>query len=312
MLSMHIPTIEGYSEAHADWYLGYSTAFNLCQLSNGLLLGYLTSYIEEFSRPIIEQVDEYQRKARSCSSNSERDDILYSMDILDFLGQIAENFASTAQRHGDVLLYGGLAIDGYHDKDVKLDLNAIKESTSADNWRQVIKGLINIFEFMYLFSITESYLKEVVKNENVTSFVGKALRDNPSLITLLDEDFKLPRSFLIRVWDLFVQVRNIYAHSFGYINQKDKKSVEKGRAAFVHEYENLAIEWHLFDLHAMDEFFDGDRMFSGKMYLLSDTEISVFRNFVRIFIPALSRLEKQERRNGSSAPTMLDEDQVKS
>lgn len=295
MLSMHIPTIESHSETHADWYLGYSTAFNLCQLSNNLLLSYLTSYIEGASRPVIEQMDEYSHKTKDCNTRYEKDDILYSMDILDFLSQIAESFASTAQKHNTMLLYRGLAIEGYHDENVRLDLNAIKESTSAKSWYQVIKGLINVFEFMYLFSITEDHLKEIVKNDNASGVIGKALRDNPGLVTQFEKEFKLPRGFMINTWGFFIQIRNLYAHSFGYINQKDKESIERNRESFVRAYESLAIEWHLFDPGVMDDFFNNERLSIGKMYLICDSEISIFRNFVRIFIPALSKWEKQER-----------------
>ena len=294
MLNMHIPTIESYSEIHADWYKGFSTAFNLCQLSNYLLLSYLTSYIETISRPIIEESDEYSRCIKKCKNEAERDDLLRSLDIVDMLQQIAADFAATHQKHKDILFFSGLEVNGYHDKNVNLNLNEIRESTTAKSWNQVIKGLVNIFEFLYLFSVTENHLKKIVSSNNTTGIVGKVLNDKSGIIQHFDEEFKLPRNFMIRLWVFFVDIRNLYAHSFGYINEKDKGSIFENRKAFADAYDKLPIDWHLLDHDMIDDFFSEDRLIVGKMYLISDSEICAFRNFVRIFVPELSKWEKRE------------------
>lgn len=99
---------------------------------------------------------------------------------------------------------------------------------------------------------------------------------------------------MIRLWVFFVDIRNLYAHSFGYINEKDKGSIFENRKVFADAYDKLPIDWHLLDHDMIDDFFSEDRLIVGKMYLISDSEICAFRNFVRIFVPELSKWEKRE------------------
>lgn len=292
MLNMHIPTIENYSSDHADWYRGFSTAFNLSQLSNYLFLSYLTTQVSQ-NTPILEEQPEYIAGVKKCRSSEDIDDLLHSIDILDMLNQIITDFASTGQKHNEILFYRGLSIHGYHDKNVKVDLKEILSSTTEKSWNKVIRGLVNVFEFLYLFSVTEDHLKVIVNEDNAKAVVGKALKNKPGIIEHFDVEFKMPRNFIIKLWEFYVEVRNIYAHSFGYINEKDKKCLTKKREEFLEAYENLPMDWHLFDHDMMDDFFHDGKIVVGKMYLVSVNEVCIFKNFVRMFIPELSRWEKR-------------------
>nr|WP_323169869.1 hypothetical protein [Pseudomonas bubulae] len=301
MLNMQIPTIENYSEAHADWYRGFSTAFNLSQLSNNLLISYITTQAE-LNSDYFENTSEYHYGINLCRNGDDRTDLLHSLDIINMLKLIVKDFAATNAKHQDILLFQGLSIEGYYDEDVKVDLNEILESTTEKSWNKLIRGLVNVFEFMYLFSVTEDHLKEVVELTSTTTVVSKALKNKPGLIKHLEEEFKLPRDFMIKLWKFYIEIRNLYAHSFGYINEKDKSSITIKKAAFVEAYENLPFEWHLIDNDLVDTFFDEDKLIVGKMYVMSVSEICVFRNFVRIFIPEFSKWEKQEAVKANAKP----------
>lgn len=292
MLNMHIPTIENYSAEHADWYKGFSTAFNLSQLSNYLFLSYLTTQVSQ-NEHILENQMEYAIGIKDCKNEEERDDLLNSIDILDMLNQIVADFASTDRKHNEMLFYRGLSIHGYHDKNVKIDLKEILNSTTEKSWNKVIRGLVNVFEFLYLFSVTEDHLKVIVNLDNTKSVIGRALKDKPGIIEHFETDFKMPRNFIIKLWEFYVEVRNIYAHSFGYINEKDKENLARKREEFIEAYDKLPIDWHLFEHDLMDDFFNDEKISVGKMYLISVSEICIFKNFVRIFIPQLSRWEKR-------------------
>lgn len=292
MLNMHIPTIENYSNQHADWYKGFSTAFNLSQLSNYLFLSYLTTQVSQNTH-ILQTLPEYKADLKKCNNSKDHDDLLHSMDILDMLNQIIAEFTSTGERHREHLFYQGLSIHGYHDKDVKIDLKEILNSTTEKSWNKVIRGLVNVFEFLYLFSVTEDHLKILVKEHNTTSIVGKALNDKPGIIEHFHHEFKMPRNFIIKLWEFYIEVRNIYAHTFGYINEKDKIRLTDKRDGFLRAYEKLPMDWHLFDNDLEDDFFNDEKIVPGKMYLISVSEICIFRNFVRMFIPELSRWEKR-------------------
>jgi hypothetical protein len=292
MLNMHIPTIENYSDKHADWYKGFSTAFNLSQLSNYLFLSYLTTQVSQNTH-VLQSLPEYKAGLKQCNNGEDRDDLLHSMDILDMLNQIVADFTSTGERHREHLFYQGLSIHGYHDKDVKIDLKEILNSTTEKSWNKVIRGLVNVFEFLYLFSVTEDHLKVLVKEQGTTSIVGKALNDKPGIIEHFHNEFKMPRNFIIKLWEFYIEVRNIYAHSFGYINEKDKIRLTEKKEGFLRAYEKLPMDWHLLDNDLEDDFFDDEKIVPGKMYLISVSEICIFKNFVRMFIPELSRWEKR-------------------
>ena len=292
MLNMHIPTIENYSDEHEDWYKGFSTAFNLSQLSNYLLLSYLTTQVSQ-NTPTLKDQPEYRAGLKKCKNSNDHDDLLHSIDILDMLNQIIDEFTSTDKKHNEALFYQGLSIHGHHDKNVKIDLKEILNSTTEKSWNKIIRGLVNVFEFLYLFSVTEDHLKVIVKQENAKSVVGKALKDKPGIIEHFDAEFKMPRNFIIKLWEFYVEVRNIYAHNFGYINEKDKNCLTKKREEFLEAYEKLPMDWHLLNNDLEDDFFNEEKIVIGKMYLISVSEICIFRNFVRIFIPELSRWEKR-------------------
>lgn len=301
MLNMQIPTIENYSDAHADWYRGFSTAFNLSQLSNNLLISYITTQAESNS-DYFENTGEYHYGINSCRNSDDRTDLLHSLDIINMLKLIVTDFAATHAKHKEILFFQGLSIEGYHDDDVRVDLNEILKSTTENSWNKLIRGLVNVFEFMFLFSVTEDHLKEVVELASTPTIVSKALKTKPGLIKLLEEEFKLPRDFMIKLWNFYLEIRNLYAHSFGYINEKDKSCITVKKAAFVDAYNNLPFEWRLMDNDLVDNFFDEDKLIVGKMYVMSVSEICIFRNFVRIFIPELSKWEKQEAVKANPKP----------
>lgn len=301
MLNMQIPTIENYSEAHADWYRGFSTAFNLSQLSNNLLISYITTQAEQNSQ-YFENTLEYSYGINLCRNGDDRTDLLHSLDIVDMLKLIVTDFAATHAKHKKILFLQGLSIEGYHDDDVRVNLNEILKSTTENSWNKLIRGLVNIFEFMFLFSVTEDHLKDVVELTSTPTIVSKALKNKPGLIKLLEEEFKLPRDFMIKLWNFYLEIRNLYAHSFGYISEKDKSCIIIKKAAFVDAYNNLPFEWRLMDNDLLETFFDEDKLVVGKMYVMSVSEICIFRNFVRIFIPELSKWEKQETVKASPKP----------
>ncbi len=300
MLNMYIPTIENHSKDHADWYRNFSTAFNLSQLSNYLLLSYITTQVEQ-NKKIIFMQNEYKLGSRECKTSEDRADLIESLDIIDMLNQITAEFSLTTQKHNQALFYRGIQIKGFHDENVKIDLHDILSSTTENNWSQVIRGLINVFEFLFIFSITEDHLKEIVNQENSKSIVAKALKDKPGFIEHLENRFKMPRNFIIKTWDLYLEIRNLYAHSFGYINEKDKSQIREKRDAFIDAYQKLPMTWHLFDQDATENLFKDEKLITQKLYLISTSEICVFRNVIRKLIPELSKWENRESPNSRNA-----------
>lgn len=135
-------------------------------------------------------------------------------------------------------------------------------------------------------------MKAVVNEEKSGGIVGKALKIRTGFINHLDTEFKLSRNFIIKLWDFFLEIRNIYSHSFGYFQEIDRTRILDKRHIFIEAYENLPIEWHLMAQDANEYFFTPERIIPKKMYLINDNELNVFRNFVRLFIPELAKWSK--------------------
>lgn len=137
MLNMYVPTIEKPTEQHADWYKGFCTAFNLCQLSNYLLISYLNSYVQEVSYSMIKESSIYKKKCTTVQNSEDHADLIASLDIVDFLEKIIESFSEIHSDHKNKFLCMGLIVEGFHNQEISIDLNEIKDSTSAKSWNKL-------------------------------------------------------------------------------------------------------------------------------------------------------------------------------
>lgn len=266
----------------------------MCQLSNKLLLSYLTSYIETVSTKVIIETDEFRRAVSACKTETDIQNLIYNLDIEDFLKQIVENFGLLHHRHETALLQYGVMLKGFHNSDVDIDLDLVKASTSSEDWYSIIKGILNILEFQFLFSITEDHLKDIAQTEKSSGLIGKALKDRPDFIDHLVKDFDLSRDFLIKYWELFLEIRNCYSHSFGYIQDIDRRRILEKRNNFVKAYDELSISLKVVGEISRNTFFPSDKIIIEKMYIMNDDELNVFRNVIRIVMPELAKWQARE------------------
>lgn len=296
MLHIYIPTIEKYNSSHADWYKSFWQSFNLCQLSNQLLISYIKSYVNDVTSDGIKNSADFKAASQKISSHSDFENLIYGLDIEIFLKQIICNgMESVADTHQNLFQVFGFSFDGYHNKNLGIDLDEIKESTISSNWYEIMKGLINIFEFQFLFSVVEDRLKDLVSVDKSSGVVNKALKNNPGFIDHLDREFGLSRDFMGKVWEFFLEVRNIYAHSFGYIQEIDKNRLLEKRNYLINSHKNIDfIRWRTLGGDFEKFFFLPDGIKVGKMYLIQDMELNVFRNFIRIFMPELAKWKNSD------------------
>lgn len=291
MLHLYCPTIENATSAHAKWYEKFRNAFILCQLSNKLLLTYIESYVENITKHDWIHSFEYREKIKENPAKS-RSSAIYELDIEDVLNQIILDFSQLKPSAEKRLALMGLKISGFYDDFDVNDLSSLKKSISEEGWHDIIKGILNIHEFSHLFSIFEDTIKDVMRENQAPGIIGRALKKHPELTNYFQGECGLSRNFLIKTWDLFLQIRNMYAHSFGYMDNENISKIQSAKDDFLNAFQNLDFQWRMLPNDFSAELFPEKKCKVGSMYLLNDSELNLFRNFIRIFTPALAKFEQ--------------------
>jgi hypothetical protein len=63
----------------------------------------------------------------------------------------------------------GISIEG-ENKDIDINIKELLKTTNTKNWYSLIRGFLNIWEFMFLFSNIEMILKQILKDEEIYTF----------------------------------------------------------------------------------------------------------------------------------------------
>ena len=191
----------------------------------------------------------------------------------------------------------------YMERSINIDLNLIFKSSGSNNWHEIVKGFLNLWEFQFLFSITESTLKEYCyKNElysnpekkivSTRKLIKVIIENNSNMIAQMQENHNFTKKVALDIWDTFTTIRDIYSHTHGIITKENKKKIERYAKRLRDSYEiafsNLFTIGGSFDV---SDLFYEDKIKIEKFYFLSDEELSIFRNFVSEFIYALSCLK---------------------
>lgn len=307
MLNNFEPTIDAPDNDSPSWYKNYHNSFYLCQLVNNLLLSYMKSFLEmhEKSEIIFHQRERLIDKGiltvhESCgevfeSVDSER---VYSIGVESFLEELIENFKKGADETNHMLLCFGVSAGDYFDKDVSVNLNELLDSVVTDEWYQVVKGFLNVWEFMFLFSLIESSLKVRVSSDSVytSELINELDTKYPDLLSKLDSEHNISKGFSLSTWSLFTSLRNVYSHTHGVISAKNKRRLTKEVKGFRKSYND---SFHSPDepsdlilsilMNESGELFNGKSIKEGKFYLIGDTELNIFRNFSSKLMHQLSK-----------------------
>lgn len=307
MLHNFEPTIDAPDSDSPSWYKNYHNSFYLCQLVNNLLLSYMKSFLEmhEKAEIILHQREKLIDKgiltvSESYGETSEYVDSerVYSIGVESFLEELIDNFKKSADKTNAMLMCMGVSAGDYFDKDVSIDLNELLDSVVTDEWYQVVKGFLNVWEFMFLFSLIESSLKNCIVSDSVyTSELINELSDKyPNLLIKLESEHHISADFSRDTWSLFTSLRNVYSHTHGVISARNKKRLTKEVKAFRKSYNN---SFHSPEepsdlilsslMNESGELFNGNSIKEGKFYLIGDTELNIFRNFSSKIMHQLSR-----------------------
>lgn len=277
MFNLFDPTIAAPSSKSPRWYAEFHTGFYISQITNNVLLagfeGMCEAYAEDGNMPL--------------SGNSQLEKGLRIA-----LANLADSLKTHGKRN-QILFYSmGLDVKDTRPNLVNVDLNHLLQQTGEQSWLAVIKGFLNVWEFLFLFSVSESTLKSIlnVKPDGMRGFINAVFRPNPGFAKRLLGTHGIDRNFCVKFWDLFVEVRNIYSHSHGYLTLTDIESIRGASEEFNSCFETYLqrIE-HEAPINATlmrreKGYFPKDELSENKFFLIKDAELNLFRNFIATFM----------------------------
>lgn len=314
MIHVYEPSIEAPTDKSPDWYKNYHNIFNICHLTNVLLLSYMKSYIQRFEYDVfLEENKEFLIKEGKLIEKDflgkvvtvVNDEDVFNLAVKSFLEEIIQNNvlrAGEIKNHYSVM---GVNVGEYFQKNVNVNLNELLKSLPTDNWYLVVTGFLNVWEFMFLFSTIESNLKEILNSRGVqgrlytNELIQKIGDEYPDVLESMREVHHFSKDVSLDIWILYTEIRNIYAHTHGILNDKNIRDLKNKIKYFRRSYRksfkeiNSVSDLIFSDLvNEADELFESSTLISGKFYLIPDNELNIFRNFTSKFMTLLSYSDK--------------------
>lgn len=302
MIHAFIPTLRKPTDSSSTWYRNFHNSFYVSQLVNNVLLSYMDSFIEVVKLEEILIKNRQDLIQAGELSYDELNDItyldrakVYNYDVEECLKELVSNFRRTAKQHHNMLYCMGVNAGGYMDREIDISLSELKNSIDADDWYKVVKGFLNVWEFLFLFSITESTLKTIVGDVkyNTSDLIGKVLKSNVSLVSEMSNEHNMNKKFMLKLWDLYTSLRNVYSHTHGVISIENKQSLIVKGSEFKNEFEKAFHRDIMLSSLVVDtkDIFDFENLSISKFYLIPDSELNIFRNFVSELMSALDDIE---------------------
>jgi aspartate carbamoyltransferase regulatory subunit len=300
-----MPTLRKPFNNSTDWYKSFYNIFYLSQVTSLTLLSYMDSYMQTYSRQyILESKHEelLKRKIISKNYNSETkemfgfiihdEEALKSLDLEDFIPQIIEEkIYKNFQQINDITMCAGLQIDDSLNKDITINLIDLLKTTNTKNWYSLIKGFMNIWEFLFLYSSVENTIKQILNIEGNTT--TEKLLENlytkyPNFNQSLIDNGYLTSKGNFNLWTLYTELRHIYSHTHGILTKKGKGNL----CSKIHNLKKSLEEIDIMNgaFIDIDNIFKKSTLQINKFYLLKDEELNIFRNFIIILIENLDDL----------------------
>lgn len=301
MISAFVPTLKKPSKSSTNWYRNFHNSFYISQLVNNILLSYMDSFIEIVSlKEIIFSNNINLEKSGAITKSLESDlsfidrSKLYSEDVELGLNELISKIKTTAKEHHHILKCRGLDFGGYMDREIDISLDDLKDSVDSENWYETVKGFLNVWEFIFLFSIAESTLKEIVGdyNYNTSDLISKVLKTEKKLTNIMSSNHNINKKFMLTLWDLLCSIRNIYSHTHGVISTKNKEILIRKANCFKPQFESAFHENLLLRsiIIKTEDIFNFEQISINKFYLIPDEELNIFRNFLSEFMTSLDDL----------------------
>jgi DNA-binding transcriptional regulator GbsR (MarR family) len=316
MIDSWNPTPQAPDENSPSWYKNYHALFNTSQIVDNVLFSYMRLFIKEchMGDIIIRRKAELIEKGIISGTDPSGEKLLsmdfermYATSIEESVENIINSFSRAHIDDLERLNFAFVNTNYFDGKEVKFDVQAILELTGTNDWYKIVTGFLNLWQFLFLFSITESILKEITKNNNIrhdcrsglctTELVEKINRKFQNLNNLLEDKHGISKELSEDIWRIFTKVRNIYSHTHGVISEKDKRDIKEKAESLRESYSNSIYPEQdrtttLINSIIMtdpDGFFCQDRLEVGKFFFLGYHEINLFRNFISSYVYCLSK-----------------------
>ncbi|MDN5046991.1 hypothetical protein O8C97_03945 [Aliarcobacter butzleri] len=298
MLSAYMPQLRKPYNNSTNWYKSFYNTYYLSQITNLTIISYMNTFYEMNRKKLLEEKYDDLLKKKIIKKNKNKkffdyiivddkklEEELRSYEIeqgfKDIFNQAISNRAEVLNTY---LMFTGVSLNEFYDKKVSIDFDELVKTTNGKNWYQVIQGFLNIWEFLFLFSSVEHTLKDLL-SLNVADKLFSELLKTYEGINFHNTGF-LPNSGYEELWKLYVEVRNLFAHTHGILSKKSKDKI-LSRVFTVKN--NITENIHIMDsiLFSKEEFFPNKDLIENKYYLLKDGELNLFRNFIIILMETL-------------------------
>ena len=281
--------IEAPSEDSPDWYKRYHNSFYVSQLANNLLVSYMRTVIELHNIPNILQGDKdwleqegFIRKSEAMPDRFVPDEtVLKSFAVKSFLRDIAIQFEKRPEMVDHLNACMGFRLDGFFPENTEIDIDDLEKSFVTKNWHKIISGFLNIWEFTFLFSLTETALKEVIcdGDEQNHSLLKRLDKKCPSVFPRFGEETGFTKKFSVSAWQVYNKLRNTYAHTYGVFSEDKIIDFERAVKKLRRKYTELCSLSLSSLMPEPEELFNRADIQIGKFYLLGDYELNLFKWF---------------------------------
>lgn len=292
MISAYSPVLKKSTSSSPDWYKHFHSVFYMSQLTNQVLLSYLESKIDDDKEDMIRVlgVELLDKKVIRKDSESgkvivSKAEALKSIHIEDTIDQIVKNVFENREQMIEMCLLGmGLEQEDSTKKDIDIDRNTLLQSTTSKNWFDLIKGLLNVWEFIFLYGAIESAFKDILSKQG-------QVREEDLLGSVFDrfenlaDNLGFEKSDIEKIWFFYTELRNIYVHNHGLINNRIKSNLGgkleglKSAIYSIHEETILITD--------LEDILKKNLVKNSKFYFMRDTELNIFRNTMIHFIESL-------------------------
>ena len=251
----------------------------------------MDSFIEFFSKEQILLVKKNELiKKRIITIRNEGDkeilvinneEAFRAYDLEDFIPQIIEEKIKPRFREmSHVLMCMGVKLDEKMNKEIEINIESLLKTTNTKNWYTLIKGFLNIWEFLFLYSTLEMTMTKIINQDewiNANELLNKLYTSETELEKLVEDNGFLNKNGNTNLWKLYTELRNLYSHTHGVLTQKKKNDI----CGKLNNFKNSLNELDFMNQSLMDidNLFKNNTMKIGKFYLLKDEELNMFRNF---------------------------------
>jgi hypothetical protein len=272
MLSLFSPNMRSPNDKSHHWYKNFYDIFWVSQLTNNLFLSYMSNFVEDDTQNF---------------SITQEDSVSQCLKFI--IQRISEN--NETMKHN----LSCIGISDETSRDAKINLKSLENLMPNESWYDTMRGLLNLWEFLFLFSSFESAMKIALKAERLKGgHIISAVRariEIPSSIVYIEQIEN-------NIWPFFNEVRNLYSHSHGVVGTADvaelitkmdlaREFIDDPAAGMDEQFDEMSESTTDYTVSRLIEnsffsegTFDSDRVIDGKFFFLKDSELNVFRNLI--------------------------------